>query len=297
MTIEDEEPRPLLELASAPEVLQNALRELAADEPRPLARGRHDALFHDAVARARGRRTPRFITGLAFATACLVGAVIVSSLIHTAPVAPPAAPVAEVMASAGASYSLQGRTLSIQSGRMVLQPRGPLTVRAGEIELALQGARVAVDVTDLGVVVRVESGEAIVNRNGVSTRVAAGEKLEAMSEPLALAPVVGHAEGCGAGDEACLGERAAREGLEAETALYELGFLAFERGDARVAVERFREHQRRFPDGVLGPEASVGLMLGLSRLRDGEAASDEAKRFLERFPTDPRAPRIRLMVR
>ena len=284
----DEDPRPLLQLASTPEVLHEALTLLDADAPAPLARARHDALFRAAVDRVHGRRpAPRLVQALAFATACLLGAVLTFGVFERL-MAP------SLTAAPGAVYTLDGRTLTIVSGHVEVAARRPLTVRAGGYELFVQNARVAFDVTAQGAVVLVERGE-VVQRDADGRRVLrAGDRLEPAA-PLELPAA--HSEACAPGADGCLTALAEGSGLEAETALYELGLSAHERGDAAAALARFTEHQRRFPDGVLAPEASIGVMLSHTALKNRAAAAVEARRFVERFPEDPRVARVRSLAR
>lgn len=287
----DDDPRPLLQLASTPEVLHEALTLLHAEAPRPLARAKHEALFRAAADRAhgRGRSAPRMV--LAFAAACLVGAFASAQLISL--LRPP-----EFTAAPDAVVSLDGRTLTITQGHVDLHPRRALTVRAGSLELSLQRGRAAMDVTSEGVSVHVEEGEAVVREGEATHHMHAGQALTTVPPPpVQLELPEARTDSCAPGAADCLSALAASDGLEAETAVYELALAAHERGDTTEAIARFSEHQRRFPDGVLAPEASIGLMLGHLSQRDTAAASAEARRFIARFPSDPRLERVRALAR
>ncbi len=291
----DEDPRPLLTLSSAPEAVHDALTLLAAEAPAPLAPAKHEAVFRAAAAAATGarRRTPRLVVGLAFAAACLLGAVASVALFERAT-------QPEVVASADAVYSLEGRTLTVTAGHVEVHARRSLTVRAGSYELVLRDARVAFDVTPQGAVVYVESGEVVQREGATRHTLRPGQRLETAPppEPLALPELTpAHSDTCAPGAEDCLGALAGGDGLEAETAVYELALIAYERGDAAAARDRFAEYQRRFPDGVLAPEASLGLMLAHTALRDRAAAAAEAKSFIAHFPSDPRLPQVRAVAR
>ena len=287
----DDDPRPLLQLASTPEAVHEALTLLDAEAPQPLVRAKHDALFRAAAERAHGRgraSSPRMV--FAFAAACLVGAFATAQLISL--LRPP-----EFTASEGAVVSLDGRTLTVTQGHVELHPRRALTVRAGSLELSLQRGRAAMDVTSEGVSVHVEEGEAVVREGDSTHRMRAGQALTTVPPPpVQLELPEARTDSCAPGAAECLSALAASDGLEAETALYELALAAHERGDTAEAITRFSEHQRRFPDGVLAPEASIGLMLGHLSQRDTAAASAEARRFIERFPSDPRLDRVRALA-
>ncbi len=286
----DDDPRRLLELASTPEVVHHALTLLDREAPKPLARARRDALFRAAAERAHApSRAPRLV--LAFAAACLVGAVTTGALIST--LRPP-----EYVAGPGAVATLDGRTLTITSGHVDLRPRRALRVRAGSVEVTLQRGQAAMDVSSDGISIRVEEGEAVVRDGDTTQRLKANQGLTVVPPPpVQLELSEARTESCAPGAADCLSTLAAGDGLEAETALYELALGAHERGDTAEAIARFAEHQRRFPDGVLAPEASIGLILGHLSARDRAAAEAEARRFIERFPSDPRVPRVRALAR
>ncbi|MBL8952953.1 MAG: outer membrane protein assembly factor BamD [Myxococcaceae bacterium] len=282
----DDEVRPLLQLASTPEVVHGALELLQADEPAVLSRAKHEALFRRAVEKAHPKKVPLFVQGLAFVTACLIGAVAAVQLYEVTA-------VPEIEASPGAQYVLDGRVLTITAGHVVVEARRPIRVRAGQYEMVLTHSRVAFDVTERGAGFHVEFGEGVPNaqmlRGGVELPPPPAPALARVTLELPEAP----STSCGAGAESCLVALAEGDGLEAETALYELALTAHEHGQVRAALDKFLEHQRRFPDGVLAPEASIGVMLSHLALRDADAAAAEARRFVEKFPADPRAPRVR----
>jgi len=296
LELPDEDPQRLLTLASAPEAVHGALALLDAAAPKPLTPAKHEAVFRAAAERVHGRRrAPRLVLGVAFVAACLSGVAATTALFERM-----SAP--EIIAAPGAVYTLEGRTLTIVAGHVEVVARRPLTVRAGGYDLVLTNARAAFDMTTQGATVFVESGEVVRRDAGKAQVLYAGQRLEPPAPPAlpeapelpALTPA--HSETCAAGGEACLGALAGGDGLEAETAVYELGLIAYDRGDAKTALDRFTEYQRRFPDGVLAPEASLGVMLAHTALRDRAAAAAEAKSFVNRFPSDPRVPRVRAVA-
>lgn len=291
----EEEPERLCALESTAPAVRAVLEAAERAAPPPTASARHEAVFRRALATVDGERAPR--TALrplaAFAAACLIGGVATIALHRTFAARP------EVVAEGAATWRLEGRTLHIASGRVVVQPRSPMLVSAGGVEVFVQNGRVAMDVDERRVEMHVEAGDIFVRQPGQPQKQLVApsdhtiplQSVEAV--PLALAPAVGVSAACRSGDEACLADLASGTGLKAETAQYELALVAHDRGQSRLALERFREHQRRFREGVLAPEACIGIMLDLEAVGDRLGAAEEASRFLARFPDEPRADRVR----
>jgi outer membrane protein assembly factor BamD (BamD/ComL family) len=92
----------------------------------------------------------------------------------------------------------------------------------------------------------------------------------------------------------CYEQLAASDGLSAENALYRLGVIESRLdGNGRRAVLRWSEYARRFPSGVLAPEAQLSLLSALvsdGRQQEARGAADD---FLLRFPDDGRAAQVR----
>lgn len=300
----EESPPRLLELPDTPATQRSALERLRRAAPPPRSPARHEAAFERAVADAAGRPRHRPIVRVAtFAAACLAGVVITSAVHRSLPALATGTPVAalrpEIVAAPGAVWHANGRTVALSKGWLSVEPRGPVVVRCPNLDVVIAAARAAVDVADGRVTVQVHAGEVVLRTPGKpDERVTAPatrtvEPAAAPVEPLQLMPAGAGAASCPPGDEPCLSRVAGGTGLKAETALYELALVAHERGEHALAVERFRQHQQRFGGGVLSPEASIGVMLGLAALGDRPSAAAEAQRFLARFPEDPRGDRVR----
>ncbi len=90
----------------------------------------------------------------------------------------------------------------------------------------------------------------------------------------------------------CLKHEALGSGLSAEAALYELGLVEAKAGNREQAIAAWDESLRRFPDGVLGPEAHLSLLVGLTESRRFGRAIAVAKDFEARFPEDPRRAEV-----
>src|SRR5262249_25075296 len=97
--------------------------------------------------------------------------------------------------------------------------------------------------------------------------------------------------------EACLGTAAKGSGMAAELALYEYALLAHRAGAFEAAVERLAEHQRRFPDGVLAPEASRAKMTDLLALGRVDEARHEAEAFVARYRGEPGTAQVESWMR
>jgi hypothetical protein len=81
--------------------------------------------------------------------------------------------------------------------------------------------------------------------------------------------------------------------LEAEMAMLATAQAAIQRGDYATALAKLDEHQRTFPNGVLGEERTAARVVALCGAgRQAEARSLGAA-FLARHPSSPLAPRVR----
>lgn len=298
---DDAPPRRLMEIGTP---AGQALSLLAvASTP---ARARHQAIFEGALVRAGRQSAPRQRTVLVFATACALGCLgVVGVHGYLRPSQVSAAP--ELVAASGARYRLEGRLLDIESGSIRLHPRRPLTVRAAGIEVVVHGAQVLVDVRANGAQVSVESGEAVVRYRGEERQLRSGEQFiqraavaapppeQAQVAPLTVPALSLPTPRCNGSSE-CLSAVAKGSTLEAQTALYELALNAHQRGELAQAAALFDEYSRRFPTGVLAPEASVGAMLSKETLGDRAGADREAELFLQRFSADVRAPSVKALL-
>jgi hypothetical protein len=107
-----------------------------------------------------------------------------------------------------------------------------------------------------------------------------------LNVPPAVAPAVEGCAGLGIGDRAsCYRHVADGTGLAAQNALYGLGLLSRDhQHDGEASLRYWRDYQRRFPQGVLAPEASLGILGELIAERRYPEAVDEADRYLKSFP-------------
>jgi hypothetical protein len=94
----------------------------------------------------------------------------------------------------------------------------------------------------------------------------------------------------------CYGAIAKGDDIAAQNALYALGLLARdERHDSAEAVRKWREYQARFPNGILAPEASLGVLGELMKAGHHKEASKEADRYLALAPDGARAGEVMLI--
>lgn len=205
----------------------------------------------------------------------------------------PRAPV--VRASNGARWERHEDVITVSLGQLRLQmPHKHLRVVTPQLQVELENARALVDVASGQTVLAVDEGEAVYRTPRGEWRLKAGERIvindvvESMAVA-ASAPI----RTCAGDDATCLAKVAGGSGLAAEMALYREGMLARERGAVGDAITAMREYGRRFPTGTFAPEASIALMLSLEASGETRAALEEAERFAQRFPTDPRVPEVR----
>jgi hypothetical protein len=93
---------------------------------------------------------------------------------------------------------------------------------------------------------------------------------------------------------ACLEKLSSGSGLAAQNALFSLAVLAKdERGDSAAAIAYWRTYQARFPDGVLAPEASFGIVSELFAARRCAEALEEARAYQRRFSNEPRQAEVK----
>ncbi|MBN1605272.1 MAG: hypothetical protein JW940_01490 [Polyangiaceae bacterium] len=86
------------------------------------------------------------------------------------------------------------------------------------------------------------------------------------------------------------------ESLTREVALLREARLALARGDARAALVAIDRRDREFPQGSLGPEATLLRVESLVRAGDRARAKLVASSFLRRQPRGPHADRMRTLL-
>jgi hypothetical protein len=175
------------------------------------------------------------------------------------------------------------------------QPDEPLAVLTPQLSVFVVGTRFSVDVDQDVTSVVVEEGRVRVEREQRVLYLSAGETVRSDDPRLVGdAPAVPCAgERTLIGRRACLTREAAGPGLAAENALFALGVLERGQSDGRArAIVHLRDHQRRFPSGVLAPEVALALTDLLVADGHREQACAELAAFARRFPRD-RATRDR----
>jgi hypothetical protein len=199
-------------------------------------------------------------------------------------------PEAEVTLPPGRDAARRGAyDVRLERGRIaaVVGPRAPdepLAVVTPHLRVVVVGTRFSVALEGDVTAVAVEEGKVRVQRGEQTVLLLAGDSIRS-DDPRLGAPAP-----CAGGvveRRACLLRAAAGEGLAAENALLALALLERdEAGDRATALARLREHQRRFPRGVLAPE--VALSLARTLLVDGRRAEAcaEAHAFTRAFPRD-----------
>jgi hypothetical protein len=193
--------------------------------------------------------------------------------------------------------SLSAEAVALESGRLtVSKPHGRLVrVRTPDVELEATNARFLAEVTTSGTTVVVEEGDVVVRTATGARVVHAGEALTwppAPEIPAALEPGAPMPGGRCQGDEpalrACLELELKGASVDAEAAAWELGALEARAGHSTRAVEVWQAALSRFPDGVLGPELRLALVVELVKARRFGEAAQHARAFSAAWPDDPR---------
>lgn len=81
-----------------------------------------------------------------------------------------------------------------------------------------------------------------------------------------------------------------------EVQLVDAARTALRAGDATQCLHWLAERRRRFPQGLLGPEAALIRIEALTQSGQMEAARDSGRQFLEEYPTGPLAHRVRSLL-
>ncbi len=183
--------------------------------------------------------------------------------------------------------------------------QGPLIVEAPQMRVVVIGTKFCFE-SQAGVArVAVSEGRVRVETPmGVSAEVGAGEELRSddaklraalpalptgpasLNVPPSEAPTVEGCAGLSIADRAgCYRHVADGSGLAAQNALFGLGILARDhQHDGEAALRYWHDYQHRFPQGVLAPEASLGILGELIAERRYAEAVDEADHYLKAFP-------------
>ncbi|MBL8954395.1 MAG: outer membrane protein assembly factor BamD [Myxococcaceae bacterium] len=215
----------------------------------------------------------------------------------------------DVVASSGAVWStpLEG-TFKLERGRVEVAPHAEAyTVTTPEVSVVATNARYAADVTEAGTVVRVLEGEVEVfsfaTKQPVIMRAGEERTFATFAPPSALdvVPPEVSSPACARHSldqrVACLQLEAKGQGMKAQAALYEAAYLQSRAGSPASAELLLRESLRRFPNGVLHPEARLALIKALEAQHRRAQAAEVARDFLEVCPDDPRVVDVQNFLR
>lgn len=287
------------------------------DEARPIRGWREDerrALYR-RIAASAGRRAPsrRWLVAL---VAVPAAAAAIAAIARRAPVEPPQAIApapapawraldvgggARIEAAPSAVAQAAPSRVEVRRGELRGASDGPLAVVTPYLRLQVGGASFHLSVTDGLTELVLENGTAVASTPGhAALRLTAPATLrsddarlartdeQALPRCRALAEVAARA--------ACYEEVAAGDGLDAQNAAYTLGLIARdELHDSAAALARFRDYQRRFPRGVLAPEAARAVVAELVAARRFAEACRAAERYQADFPDDGRAVEVALV--
>jgi hypothetical protein len=284
--------------SSLSESTREALKSYASRTDEPFSASRSAALLESARAAAERAPSQVVLKVAVFGLACAAGAACFVTFVPRTG-AQSAAP--EVEASAGARYRWEGQTLHVQAGRVRVDARGGrgVPVETSEVAALVENAAAVFEVTAGATTLLAEESEVTWRTKSGSGAVAPHRKVsfDAAIELTAVARGP-RLESClggtgGGGYENCVAAAAEGSGLAAQTALFELGMAARDRGDFEEAARQFRAYGARFPAGMFAPEASISLMHELKKAGRGAEASAEARDFPLRFPDEPRTEQVR----
>ncbi len=272
---------------------KRALDAFGAQTGGGLSAQRRDDLWRSAVASTAPAARAVLFKVAAFGLSCALGAGVFVALTRPA--------VPEVVASPAAQWRQTAGAVVLELGSLRVRPRAraSITVTTPQVQAVVGNAAALFEVTPGSTMLNVESGEVAWRAPGKNGRLGAGGRItvNGAAAALAVAPRGPPLESCGGKSDSaeytgCLETTSHGRGLAAEAALFELGMLAHDRGEVTEAVARFEAYAQRFPDGALAPEASIALMVDLRRSGKLAGAANEAGRFAERFPHEPRAGEV-----
>ncbi len=271
--------------------------QVAELPPKPVSAAPFDGALAVATRRS-SRLVPALVAAAAAAMVAVVG-VVAWQRAH------PLGITEVLVASNGARWSTPAPgSLRLDSGRLELTHalRHPVKLQTPQVTIEAREARFAAEVTGQGTSVTLFEGALVVKSGDASVSLAPGETRSWAATPAISPSLVPPAEAASAvescsganesGREACLEREASGSGLSAEAALYELGLYRARAGRVDQAVAAWDESLRRFPDGVLAPEAHLSMLVQLTQGRRFARATSVAKDFEARFPDDPRRAEV-----
>lgn len=216
---------------------------------------------------------------------------------------------AAVAAVNGAPFKAErrGELIVLHEGKLEGRPVETLTqLLTPHMTVAWKAARFLAFVTPDRTVLSVDEGYVVARQRGTERLVSKGEELIATADALSAGgselipgglkqmPQV-QGERCQQANAVeaarCLAEVAAGSDLAAQNALFELALRS--RGQSSdEAIARWREYLHRFPNGVLAPEAQVGIAVELTRSGRLSDALQETQRYLSKWGDEPSAREV-----
>jgi hypothetical protein len=163
----------------------------------------------------------------------------------------------------------------------------------------------------LGGVVTVGAVAVVQSRNSAAPSVAPSVKTAANPAPIEPAPIQTAAPAAEPAPSAAPIEEPAAKPAEApkasakpaektsladEVAALDVARVALASGNAAAALRALDDHDRRFPGGALGPEATVMRIEALALRGDRASAARLGRAFLDAHPRSPHASRIRTLL-
>ncbi len=232
-----------------------------------------------------------------------------SEVPHPPPVKEPeAAPLPKGwVASKGASWApAEEGAIKLEHGRLEAlgRPGAAARVQTPEVTVVSAFARFATDVTESGTLVVVLEGDVVVSSAKEKLSLHPGESrlFPSVAVPSALEPLPPEQGNPACAKESldnrlsCLADQAEGDGLKAQTALYEKAYLEANAGRPAAAEATLRELLKRFPKGVLDPEARLALLRVLMAEDKQEAALQVGHGFLTECAGDPRQHEVASFV-
>lgn len=206
-----------------------------------------------------------------------------------------------VQATAGAQWHREGDgALILTLGRVeVTRKKGQVVLHSPHVTVIAVNARFLADSTTAATRIEVYEGEVMVKYDDGGVVVRPGEARtwpESPSLPSALALPRQTPERCtdesGPSRRSCLWTQGDQPGLIAQAALFELGLFEMQEGNGAAAVVAWERSLDRFPDGVLAPEARLGMLAELTRQHRYAEAIAVARAFEDHSRSDPRAAEV-----
>jgi TolA-binding protein len=228
------------------------------------------------------------------------------------------APPVEIVADAGADYLRVAASPEHPGEERVELRKGGLRVRVparavdrpfvlvtSHGRLVVSGSRFTIETSKVEDVVSVSEGSVRFEDDDRHREIGAGQSLHTsafrIGPAISLRPTVPLAvvvPGCDVSPKAataCYRAVADGAGASAQNALYALALRHQLDGERASSIAELTEYARRFPDGILAPDAAwtlIGVLLAEHRYM---VALEQARAFAHRFPFDDRRADVALL--